>query len=187
MTALRQRTSPSSPPVRLALWIEDLRALDAPAAALAPVAEGLLADPRRKSLLQGQWLGHALHPLLTFLPLGSWTSAVVLDLTGRDRAAAQHLVGVGLLTALPAALTGLAEWGDAGQRDRRTGIAHAAANSVALLFFFRSWRARRRGEHERGARLALVGAAASGAGGFLGGHLTEARKVSSRHPRFERD
>ena len=29
---------------------------------------------------------------------------------------------------------------------------------------------------------ALAGAAVSGAGAYLGGHLTEARKVASRHP-----
>lgn len=179
-------TQTSSPFVRLALRIEDASILDAPAQALAPLADALLADPGRKVLLQGQWLGHALHPLMTMLPVGAWTSALLLDLTApsRDRSAAQRLIGLGVLAALPTAVTGLAEWGDTGTRDRRTGVVHAAANSIALVAFAQSWRARRRGAHARGVRLSLLGAAAAGAGGFLGGHLTEARKVSSRNAAF---
>ncbi len=177
----------TNPFVQAVLRIEESRVLDGPSAALAPLADALLADPRRRAALQGQWLGHAVHPLLTFLPVGTWTSALLLDLSSpvQGRAAAQRLVGAGVLAALPAAVTGLAEWGDASRRDRRTGVVHAGANTVALVCFGRSWLARRRGQHVRGVRLGLVGAAAAGVGGFLGGHLTEARKLSSRHPRFE--
>ncbi|MDP8927642.1 MAG: hypothetical protein M3O70_03450, partial [Actinomycetota bacterium] len=30
-------------------------------------------------VLRGRWLGHPLHPVLTDVPIGLWTSAVVLD------------------------------------------------------------------------------------------------------------
>jgi hypothetical protein len=33
--------------------------------------------------------------------------------------------------------------------------------------------------------LAMAGGSAAGIGGYLGGHLTEVRKVSTRHPAFE--
>ena len=176
----------ASPFVRLAQAVESATSLDGPAAALAPVADAVVADPRRAALLQGQWLGHALHPLMTMLPVGTWSSALLLDLAGGpgSRDAAQRLVGIGILAAVPTALTGLAEYAGTGTRDRRTGVVHAAANTAALVCFTRSWRARRRGDHARGARLAAFGAGWAGAGGFLGGHLTEARKVSSRHPAF---
>jgi hypothetical protein len=49
-----------------------------------------------------------------------------------------------------------------------------------------SWVARRRGRHGTGARLALLGAAVSGAGAYLGGHLAAARKVGSHHPGYVR-
>ena len=35
-----------------------------------------------KDALSGTWLGHPLHPLLTDLPIGFWTSAFTLDLVG---------------------------------------------------------------------------------------------------------
>src|SRR5439155_4731780 len=41
-----------------------------------------------KDLLSGTWLAHALHPLLTDLPIGSFTSAMALDLLGGEDAAA---------------------------------------------------------------------------------------------------
>ena len=54
-------------------------------------------------MLRGEWLGHALHPTLTDVTLGTWTSATLLDLFGgRDSsAAAQRLIGTGLLAAGP--------------------------------------------------------------------------------------
>ena len=42
-------------------------------------------------------------------------------------------------------------------------------------------------EFGSGVTLGLGGSAALGAGGYLGGHLVAARKVSSRHPAFADD
>jgi len=181
-------TTPAT--VTFARTIENARPLD-PAVRLAqPLVDALLADRFRADALQGKWLGHAVHPLLVMLPIGSWTSATVLDLLGGrgSRDAAQRLVATGVLAAGPAAITGWAEWGGRlDQRDKRVGVVHAASNVAALGLFAASWKARRRGQHLRGAGLGLVGHAAVGVGGFLGGHLTEARKVSSRHPAFDDD
>ena len=38
-----------------------------------------LAEGPLGGLLKGDWLGHPLHPMLTDLPIGFWTSAVTLD------------------------------------------------------------------------------------------------------------
>ncbi len=174
-------------PVSFAKRIEQNQALDGPVRLVKPLVDALLADQRRADALHGTWLGHAIHPLLVMVPIGSWTSATVLDLTGgrTSRTAAQRLVATGILAAAPAAVTGWAEWGLAEQRDQRTGVVHAASNVAAVVVFTASYRARRRGKHFRGVALGLVGHGALGLGGFLGGHLTEARKVSSRHPEFE--
>ena len=32
-----------------------------------------------KNVLHGTWLGHPLHPALTHVPLGAWTTALALD------------------------------------------------------------------------------------------------------------
>src|SRR5438045_2019008 len=68
-------------------------------------------------LLQGKWLGHPLHPALVHLPTGLWTSAAVFDLIGVCRGggraafvASFACIAAGIVTALAAAPTGLADW-----------------------------------------------------------------------------
>jgi uncharacterized membrane protein len=175
-------------PVSFAKRLEGTAALDTPVRLVQPLVDALLADRARADALQGMWLGHAVHPLLVMVPIGSWTSATVLDLVGgRDsRDAARKLVALGVLAFPPAAITGWAEWGGAlEQRDKRVGVVHAVSNVAAVTLFAASWKARRKDSHLRGKVLGLAGHAAVGLGGFLGGHLTEARKVSSRHPEFD--
>src|SRR5436309_14927561 len=60
-----------------------------------------------KDALSGSWLGHALHPVLTDVVIGSWTSASVLDLVGGADAApaARRLIAVGIAAYGPTALT----------------------------------------------------------------------------------
>lgn len=171
-------------------WTERLEgatALDPVIRAVKPLADALVADPNRRDLLRGTWLGHALHPPMTDVPIGFWTSAVVLDLLGgaQARTAAQRLVGLGVLSAIPTAVTGWAEWTATGTREQRVGVVHAASNVAALTLFTASWRARRADRHATGAALGLLASSALTLGGYLGGHLVSARKVSSRHPVFE--
>jgi hypothetical protein len=154
---------------------------------LEPSVQALFGTGTRASVLRGQWLGHAVHPLLTDVVLGTWTSATLLDLAGGpdSSAAAQRLVGTGLLAAGPTAWTGWAEWSAAGSRDKRVGLVHAVVNGVSIGVYAASWLARRRGRHGAGAGLALLGAAVSGVGAYLGGHLVEARKVASHHQAYD--
>lgn len=167
--------------------LEKARALDPLIRAVRPLSDALVSDPARRDLLRGTWLGHALHPPMTDVPIGFWTSALVLDLLGgaQARPAAQRLVGLGILSALPTAVTGLAEWSATGTRDQRVGVVHAVANVAALTLFTASWRARRADRHGAGAALGMVASSALGLGGYLGGHLVSVRKVSSRHPAFD--
>lgn len=171
--------------VDLAGRIEEMADLDRVVDALRPVAQRLVSsDPR--GLLLGKPLGHALHPLLTDAPLGAWMSALALDLAGgrQARPAARRLVGLGILAAVPTAVTGLAEWAHTRQKDSRVGVAHAAGNTAALLLYGASYLARRRGHHGRGVGLGLAATAAASASGYLGGHLAIARNVGSRDAAF---
>ena len=128
-----------------------------------------------KDVLSGTWLGHPLHPLLTDLPIGFWTSAFTLDLVGgrSTRRAATQLVGWGVVSAVPTALAGAADWGDTTGPARRVGLVHAAANTTALACYAASWWSRVRGRHAHGVALGLAGATAATVGGYLGGHLMQ--------------
>jgi len=172
--------------VRLTLRLEQAVALDQPVQALAPKIRAIFGTGRRSAVLRGQWLGHAVHPMLTDVVLGTWTSATLLDLLGgRDSAAsAQKLVGAGLVAAGPTFWTGWAEWSAAEPRDKRVGLVHAVTNGVALGLYTASWFARRRGRHHAGAGLAVAGAGVSSVGAYLGGHLVGARKVASHDPAY---
>jgi nitrite reductase/ring-hydroxylating ferredoxin subunit/uncharacterized membrane protein len=158
---------------RIATSIENLSALD-PAAAAAQKVTGALPPGRLKDLLSGSDLGHPVHPLLVTVPIGAFTSAVALDLTG-DRAAARRLIALGIAASLPAAATGASDWSDTTEAERRVGLLHAVLNTAALGAFATSWVLRR--SPGRGKVPALVGLSILGASGWLGGHLSYAMGV----------
>jgi nitrite reductase/ring-hydroxylating ferredoxin subunit/uncharacterized membrane protein len=177
-------------PHALSERIGSIDALDAPAKAIAKQIRNLLPDGGgAKDLLSGTWIGHALHPLLTDVPIGTWTSATLLDLFGgrASRPAAQRLIGVGLAAAAPTAWTGWSDWADTEPDDdevRRIGIVHALVNGGAIALYGASFAARRRGAHTSGVLLGLAGAGAMGAGGWLGGDLAFARGVGVNETLF---
>lgn len=125
-------------------------------------------------VLRGTWLGHPLHPALSDLPIGFWTSAVLLDLIDgrRNAAAVEALIGAGVLTAAPTALAGLADWSKLEELPaERVGLMHAALNVSALVCFAGSWRQRRRGSRASGRALSYLGSVAASAAGWIGGEL----------------
>ncbi len=166
--------SSANPLVAVTHALEQDSALDAGVDLLAAAGRAVTDRPVVHEILTGAWLGHSLHPPLTDLPLGAWMSASMLDLLGPEGSedAATRLVGIGLLGALPTALSGLADWRSLSkQTDRRVGVVHAVGNSAALAAYTGSWVARRKGKHRLGVLLGLAGAALSGGAGYLGGHL----------------
>lgn len=173
-------------PARAAVSLENDPRLDSAVTTMSEVMAPLDDSPAG-GVLRGEWLGHALHPVLTDLPIGMFTATSVLDVFGgtESRGAAQRLLGVGLLGAAPTAVTGWAEWVRAERPAQRVGVAHAALNVASLALYAGSWAARRGGRHGLGTVLAAGGASFLGAAAYLGGHLTTVRKVSSRHPAFE--
>ena len=150
--------------------------------ALTAFWERVLPGGKARDLLHGTWLGHPLHPVLTDLPIGFWTSAMALDLA-RQPQAAQAMTGAGVLTALPTAVAGAADWVAVGDFDKpkRVGAVHAVANTTALALYTASWVARRRGHHNNGALLGVAGATAATIGGYLGGHLAFRNAVGVDH------
>ncbi|WP_299036057.1 DUF2231 domain-containing protein [uncultured Pseudokineococcus sp.] len=150
-------------------------------------AKALTASPSLLALLRGRPVGHAVHPPMTDVPIGSWVSASVLDLVGgrSARPAARLLLGLGCLSALPTMLTGTAEWIGTKEGDKRVGYVHAVANGTSLAGYAASWWVRRDdSRHGLGVALALASGAVAGIGGYLGGHLSVARDIGTRDPAY---
>ncbi len=129
-----------------------------------------------RDVLSGTGLGHPLHPALVLGPLGCWVGALTADLTG-EPGAARKLTGAGLLLALPAGATGLADWTDTTGAEQRVGFVHLIANTTAAALYFASWRARCRNAHAAGVAFGLAGAVTAASAGWLGGHLSYAMGV----------
>jgi nitrite reductase/ring-hydroxylating ferredoxin subunit/uncharacterized membrane protein len=169
------------------MWTESLIAgieragfLDKLGRKLGLAVDNVVRPGRAKDLLAGTWLGHPVHPMLTDVPIGAWSSALVLDLMGggRARRAADALVGAGVLAAVPTAAAGLSDLADVvDRRERSLGTAHALGNVTALALYGGSWLARRSGRREAGVRLAMLGAAVVTGAGFIGGHLAYRKGV----------
>jgi nitrite reductase/ring-hydroxylating ferredoxin subunit/uncharacterized membrane protein len=156
-------------------------AIDTVAKPLASKVSELLGNGTAKDALSGTWLGHTLHPMLTDLPIGFWTSSMMLDLVGgkRGAAASQRLIALGIVTAVPTAASGMSDWSDTIGEDRRIGAVHAVANTVALSLYTWSWFARRGGRRKAGVALGLLGGTAASVGGYLGGHLVYRQGVGA--------
>lgn len=155
--------------------IERAAALDPAAKAAGKAIRDAVPPGPVKDALSGTWLGHALHPALTDVVIGTWTSALLLDLAGgRDAGAADRLIAAGVLAAVPTAVTGAADWADTEPADdgvRRVGAVHALGNVAALGLQIASLAARRRGARRRGITLSLGAGALLGLTGYLGGHM----------------
>jgi nitrite reductase/ring-hydroxylating ferredoxin subunit len=119
--------------------------------------------------LYGVWLGHPLHPLLVQSPLGMWLSAAVLDLWPDSERAVRRLVACGLVSSIPAALAGTADWSEQHEQQMRVGVVHAAANLTAVALYGASLLPATR---RAGRALRIAGLAAVSLGGFLGGHMS---------------
>jgi nitrite reductase/ring-hydroxylating ferredoxin subunit/uncharacterized membrane protein len=140
----------------------------------------VLGNPGRslKTFMHGTWLGHPLHPVITDIPLGAWTLALLFDIIYLLRgthgwvSAADVSIVVGLLGALGAAVTGYTDWNETIGRERRVGVAHGLLNTVVIVIYLASLSLRVSGS-SRGLAivLALVGYALVLTAAFLGGDL----------------
>ncbi len=167
---------------RRAEAIEEEHGLDPIADRLERIAGKILPGGRLLEELRGRSIGHALHPVLTDLPLGCWTAATVLDLTGAEKHAdaARRLVGTGVMLVAPTALSGLADWvGLRSTASRRVGVTHAMLNVVGGSVFATSWVLRRTGHVRAGVMAGLLGNAVVMVSGYLGSHLTMRRNEPS--------
>lgn len=140
-----------------------------------------------ENALNGTWLGHPLHPVLTDIPIGSWTAAVAMDAleanTGDRRfgKGADTAVVIGIGSAVLTAAAGITDWQHLRGEPRRVGILHALLNTVALLAFGASYAARRSNKRRTGRKLALAGFTTLIFSAYYGGNLTYRFKIGTKH------
>lgn len=133
-----------------------------------------------KTFLNGTWLEHPLHPVLTDIPIGAWTLAIVLDILalafGVQNLGVASAIGIGLgvLGALGAAVTGFADWVDVDPPELAVGITHAIINILATVLFAAAFVVMWANGWTIGAldfALAVIGYLTVTAGAYLGGSL----------------
>lgn len=150
--------------------IENVETLDKAANPIASAIGRAVPAGPVKDVLSGTQLGHPVHPVLTDVVIGAWTSSLVLDLVGGPsaREASDRLIAVGLAAAAPTAVSGLSDWADTEGKTRRIGLVHAGVNVGANLCYGASLAARRRGARGAGIALSLAGAGVMTLGAYLG-------------------
>lgn len=166
-------------------WLEPVA--DRLQSTVAAVLDGPIG-PRGANFLHGTWLGHPFHVVLTDVPIGSWTTAAILDLIERNthrRAIARGAdaaIRLGLVGAAATAITGLADWSKiGGGRPRRIGLMHGLLNATASTCYITSLYLRHNRSREAGRQLAWLGLLISSVAAYLGGHLVYKEQIGVDH------
>ena len=131
-----------------------------------------------RNVLDGVWLEAPLHPVMTDVPIGAWTTALVFDgldlATGKKplQHAADASLLFGTLGAFGAAATGLSDWRYLTGGSRRMGVAHGLLNTIGLVLSIVSLVQRATGRRNAARLTFLTGYSFSGMAAHLGGELS---------------
>ncbi|HEX7188473.1 MAG TPA: Rieske 2Fe-2S domain-containing protein [Actinomycetes bacterium] len=168
-------------PFESASILEDTHALDRVSGTVRDAVHAVLRSRVVRDALHGVWLGHPLHPVLVQVPVGAFASAGLLDALPGHEKSADLLVATGIASSVPAAAAGLADFAEMHEQQRRVGVVHAAANTVALALYSGSLVARVRGDRGVGRLLGYLGLSVVGLSGYLGGHLAYRQAAGANH------
>lgn len=166
-------------------WLEPTS--DVVQKAVASVLTGSPGKRRVDDFLNGVWLGHPLHPVVTDIPVGAWTAALGLDafetFTGRREfnAGADAAVVIGIVGAVASAATGLSQWQYTDAQPRRVGMAHALLNVAGLSLYVASAALRATGKRSAGKLTALMGYGIIVVSSYLGGDLAYDERIGVNH------
>jgi nitrite reductase/ring-hydroxylating ferredoxin subunit/uncharacterized membrane protein len=161
--------------------IENAESLDPLVEKVRGAVDTALPNEDVRDLLHGVPFGHPVHPVAVQVPIGAWTSAAVLDALPGSSPAAGVLIGVGVAAAIPAAVTGAADWSTLHEQQSRVGLVHAAANLIAVGLYGASLFQRARGKTTSGKLLGYLGLAVVSGAGLLGGHLAYRQAAGANH------
>jgi nitrite reductase/ring-hydroxylating ferredoxin subunit/uncharacterized membrane protein len=154
-------------------WLEGAAQRSQPVVTTLVASRSWLGD-----LLDGTWFGAPLHPALTDVVIGSWTTAFLFDgvstVTKSDgaRAAADGAILVGVASALPTAMTGASDWRVLFGEQRRIGLLHGLLNTGALSLNVVSLVCRLRGRRGAGRALSALGFGVASMSAHIGGELS---------------
>jgi nitrite reductase/ring-hydroxylating ferredoxin subunit/uncharacterized membrane protein len=146
-------------------------------------ANGSSSAQKIRNFLNGTWLGEPLHVVLTDVPIGAWTVAIIFDALDliRKRSefsrAADTSLAVGLLGAAGAALTGITDWSDVDPPARRLGLIHGLLNVGVTAFFATSFFLRKRNSRAGGRLSAALGYGLMSFAAHLGGKMVYEHRV----------
>jgi nitrite reductase/ring-hydroxylating ferredoxin subunit/uncharacterized membrane protein len=146
-------------------------------------ADGSPAAQKARNFLNGTWLGEPLHVVLTDLPVGAWTVAMAFDLLDLilDRrefaSAADASIGIGLVGAAGAAVTGMTDWSDVDPPARRLGLIHGLLNLSGTALFATSLLLRRKKSRRNGRIVSALGYAVVAYAAHLGGKMVYEHRV----------
>jgi nitrite reductase/ring-hydroxylating ferredoxin subunit/uncharacterized membrane protein len=150
---------------------------------LGPFRERYQDNLALELLHGGRWVGHPLHPALSDLPIGLWTSAMLLDALDNSPPSRRGLDAVGMLSAAgilaagATALTGVTDWTVSDDQDRRVGLLHGLLNTVALGLQCAALGTRMAGHRSTARALGAASLTVTGGAAYLGGHLVFTKGV----------
>ena len=145
------------------------------------------AGRRAKNFVHGVWLEHPLHPVFTDLPIGAWTTGLVIDAVAaatNDRAmerAGDVAIAVGLAGAAGAAITGLTDWSETNGQAKRNGLVHGLLNIAATTCYAAAYLLRKGGSRATGQTCALAGYSLALGSAWLGGDLVFGQRIGVTH------
>ena len=146
-------------------------------------ANGRPSAQKIRNFLNGTWLGEPLHVVLTDVPIGAWTVAIIfdaLDLIRKRREfslAADTSLAVGLLGAAGAAITGITDWSDVDPPARQLGLFHGLLNVGVTALFATSFFLRKRNSRTGGRVSAALGYGLMSLSAHLGGKMVYEQRV----------
>ena len=130
-----------------------------------------------QDFLNGSWLGHSLHPVLTDVVVGGFTMLIVLDLVSlvfgaNFRDPSLIILGISILAGLGAVLSGLTDYKDTATGDERNlATLHGWTNIIALLFYGVAFFVRLGDGLVLGQVLGIIGYLIISVGAYIGGHV----------------
>ncbi len=135
---------------------------------------GALFHPIRpvQNFLNGTWLGHPVHAVVTDVPVGALTVSIVADLIGQPLVADVSML-LGVLAMVAAAVTGLADYAEVDGNARSRATVHGTVMVVTLAVYLVSLVIRSGAPADRLAPivLAVVGYLLLSIGAAIGGDL----------------